>query len=181
MYLKGLMILLEKIPIFHTEPCGFGRVTGPKICWALWIQTSPDPRFFFRHLVFLHLPILCAKRRIQKCRHEKKVLFFQRNSKKDLSWRNKLHAVSAERYMETENHGLFDGSKKVFLMVSPKGNPDLVSFFGQRKREIEMISTRTTPLLQVNQPLSLLKQPAPFFHPKQAQDLLFTQLNRTIR
>ena len=69
---------------------------------------------------------------------------------------------------KTENHGLFDGSNKVFLMVSPKGHPDLVSFFGQRKCEIEMISTRTTHLLQVNLFVSLLKQPAPFFHPKQA-------------
>ena len=59
-----------------------GRVTGPKICSALWIQTSPDPRLFFRHLVFLHLPILCAKRRIQKCRHENKVLLFFKGTQK---------------------------------------------------------------------------------------------------
>ena len=47
-------------------------------------------------------------------------------------------------------------------MVSPKGNPDLVSFFGQRKSEIEMISTRTTHLLQVNSAHFFIEATNPF-------------------
>lgn len=151
-YIWKVMILLEKIPIFH---------------WTMWERKGNRTQDLlrlvienhqireFRHLVFLHLPIL-SEAQDGKMSTWKQGAFFSKNSK---IYPCEKIACCLSRGLLKRKSCLFYGSRKVFLLVSP--------FWSQKTWNRNDFYQNYTFPSNESAPF-LLKQPS-LFHPKQGQ------------